>query len=362
MQPSFSICFNKPGNNQLPCDINNQQALTIFRQDNPHVIANFIPNGTPFIIRNDTAGAALATSSNTTWRQQHPDLAARFKELLSLPYEQRINIANMLNQYGSDMLTALAEFHEAEIKPMNMGSQFDPREPRNQNGYAGALVGIADNRLSNFAALANKYQQSLENIRRGSLNKLPKFEMLKLEQLAKNLNVQLNTKFKAEVAKYFSKAGARGNAWTSAQRGIGLAKGARNYQPIQLTSSRGFSYIKNLASKARSTGYIGLVVDAGFRASDVHDQYKAGEYWQKSAAIETTAFASSAIVGLKFGGSAIAITGFALGVTLAATPIGWVIIIGAGLAAGYAGAVVGNALGKTIATELYDVSDRFLSL
>lgn len=82
MQPSFSICFNKPGNNQLPCDIKNQQALTTFRQDNPHIMANFIPNGMPFIIRNDTAGAAVATSSNTTWRQQHPGLAPRFSSTI----------------------------------------------------------------------------------------------------------------------------------------------------------------------------------------------------------------------------------------------------------------------------------------
>lgn len=37
MQPSFSICFNKPGNHQLPCDINNQEAIKVIRHDNPHV-------------------------------------------------------------------------------------------------------------------------------------------------------------------------------------------------------------------------------------------------------------------------------------------------------------------------------------
>ncbi|WP_028864785.1 hypothetical protein [Psychromonas aquimarina] len=176
MQSSISICFNKPGNNQLPCDINNQQALKAFRQDNPHVMANFIPNGMPFVVRDNAAATTVET--NTTWQQQYPDLAAQFREIFSLPYEQRINIANMLHQYGSNMLTALAEFHDTEIKPMNMKGKFDPREPSNQNGYAGALAGAAENRLSDFIKLADKYQRVLEKIRQGSLAKLPKLRYL----------------------------------------------------------------------------------------------------------------------------------------------------------------------------------------
>ncbi|WP_028864787.1 hypothetical protein [Psychromonas aquimarina] len=52
----------------------------------------------------------------------------------------------------------------------------------------------------------------------------------------------------------------------------------------------------------------------------------------------------------------------ALGVALAATPVGWVLIIGAGLAAGYAGAVAGDFIGRETATLGHDASNYLLSL
>lgn len=51
-----------------------------------------------------------------------------------------------------------------------------------------------------------------------------------------------------------------------------------------------------------------------------------------------------------------------LGVALAATPLGWVIIIGVGLTAGYGGAVIGDAIGRGAATLGHDTSNYLLSL
>jgi hypothetical protein len=357
MSPTYSICFNKPSNHQLPCDINNKQAVEIFRRDNPHIMANFIPNGMPFIVCDDNG---VAEKLDISWRKLQPDLASQLRSLLLMETEQRVNIAKILNQYGSNMLTALAEFHETELLPMIRTNfpKVDPRKPSNLNGYASALVGATEYRLTAFTRITRKYQLALENVRQGTLSKLPKAEMIKLEQLAKNLHKELNIKFSAEINKYFSKAGSRGSVWTRAERGINLAKSSRNFQPISLSSTKELRMIKNLTRRASRTGVVGLVVDAGFRANSVYDEFQSGENWQKSAAIETTSFASAGLGAVYIGGAGASIAGAVLGVTLAATPVGWVIIIGAGLAAGFAGAMIGDKIGRKASTYLYNNSQQ----
>jgi len=51
-----------------------------------------------------------------------------------------------------------------------------------------------------------------------------------------------------------------------------------------------------------------------------------------------------------------------VGLTLVATPLGRVILIGAGLTAGYIGAVGGDFIGRELATGAYNASSKRLSL
>ena len=360
MQSPFSICFNKQGNYQLPCDITNHQAVGVFRQDNQHIIANFIPNGMPFIVRDKT----IIKDSDVSWKKLYPDLAVQLRSILSLETEQRINIARMLDEYGSDMLTAIAEFNETELMPMVITTlpKIDPRVPSNLNGYASALAGATEDRLTGFTNIASKYQISLENVRQGALSKLPKLEMMKLEQIAKNLHRELNSKFSSEINKYFNKANSKGNVWNNSERGINIAKSSRNFQPIRLSSHKEFLMIKNFARKATRAGVAGLIIDAGFRADTVYNKFQNGGNWQKSAVIETTAFATAGIGAIYVGMAGSSIAGAAIGIALAATPLGWAIIIGAGLAAGFGGAMVGDFMGRKVSEGLYSRSNSLLSL
>jgi hypothetical protein len=240
-----------------------------------------------------------------------------------------------------------------------LSTKADPRIPANLNTYAGALVGVAQTRAESFIGLSKKYQAALENVRRAYKAKMPRHEILKLEQNAATLHKELNYKFKNLLTRYAPKAGSKGNVWTNAQRGINQAKSARNYKPIQLNNSQTYKQVGRLVSKAKWTGYGALVVDAGFRAEDVYDQYKAGGNWQKSAAVETAALGMSGFVGGLLGTAMASGVELALGVALVATPVGWALIIGAGLAAGYAGAVAGDYLGRTAAEEAYSSSTSF---
>ena len=354
MQNTIEIYFNKQGNTQFPPEVSSNEEIQLFRKDNKHIIANFIPYGVPFVLRD----YSKIDNKENKWQQLHPELAAKFRELLLLPYEQRINIATMLSQHSSNMLIAASEFYETELAPLKIAEKFDPQQPSNLNGYGAALAGIAENRLTAFGKIVTEYQKTLESIRIASINKAPKSEIIKLEQRATNLNKTLNTKFTTEITKYFNKAGKRGSAWNNATRGINQARTGRLRSQIDLSSHYNFKLLKGYTKIAKGTGIIGLGVDAGFRAANVYDKYQTGGNWQKSAAIETAAFGTASAGGIILGSYAVS---WALGLTIAATPIGWVILIGAGLAAGYTGAVAGDTVGRGLATGGYNASNYLLS-
>ena len=351
MPNTIAVYFNKPGNTQLPPEIKNKEEIQLFRMDNRHLTANFIPNGVPFILRD----YSNAKNKEKKWQDLRPELVAKFRELLLLPYDQRINIATMLHLHGSEMLTATAEFYETELAPLKITEKFNPQQPSNLNGYAAALAGVAENRLTAFGKLVTEYQKTLENIRSAAKNKVSNSEMATLEQRATNLNKTLNTKFETEITKYFNKAGKRGSAWKSATRGIHQAKTGRLRSQIDLSSHYNFKLIKSYTKIAKGAGIIGLGVDAGFRAASVYDKYQTGGNWQKSATIETAAFGGAGATGAYLGGMAVS---WALELTIAATPVGWIIVIGAGLTAGYTGAVVGDAIVRKATTKIYNTSDR----
>ncbi|WP_353537592.1 hypothetical protein [Colwellia sp. KU-HH00111] len=98
-----------------------------------------------------------------------------------------------------------------------------------------------------------------------------------------------------------------------------------------------------------------IVLDAGLRANKVHDDYLAGRNWQKRAAVEATGFGFGTVGGLAVGAAAVK-GGTALGIAMLATPVGWVIIIGAAVTVGVLAAKVGDGLGQGAAGCLYEKS------
>ncbi|MBL0689701.1 MAG: hypothetical protein JJW02_09800 [Pseudoalteromonas sp.] len=157
-------------------------------------------------------------------------------------------------------------------------------------------------------------------------------------------------KFKGKV-----KASARGNIWSNAQRGIDTARSARSSAPLQLTSLANIQHLRKLEQGSNIAGKFVIAIDAGLRADSVYDDYKAGKDWQRSAVREATGFGLGTAAGIG-AGSATVTAG--VGMAIAMGPVGWVILIGAGLGAGFIVGKAGDEVGKFVSGQLYDLSSN----
>ena len=94
-----------------------------------------------------------------------------------------------------------------------------------------------------------------------------------------------------------------------------------------------------------------VALDAGIRVNHVHNTYQQGGNWQREAAIQATGFGFGGAAGLFTGKAVIAgLTTIGLGLT----PVGWVVMIGIGVAAGFGAAYALDSGGKSLATWIWD--------
>ncbi|AZG73402.1 hypothetical protein [Shewanella livingstonensis] len=227
---------------------------------------------------------------------------------------------------------------------------------RNESiGAIGAASTALDTRLSNFAKAANKLQVALEKVRIGAQAKYPKAQMMMLEQNARELGKDFNQKFQAEINKYIGRVKSkRGTVYSNADRGINKAKSGRSIKPIQFTSTVDFQNLRAFEMGANLLGKGLIVLDAGIRAGNVHVDYLAGANWQKRAAVETAGFGMGTAAGL-WAGQVVVSSASGLGLALLATPVGWVIIIGAAVTVGFVAAKGGDAIGKWSANKAFNL-------
>ncbi len=334
MPNNIQLCYSS--NNTYPVDRNNPQVLADFKRDNPNISSYFISKGTPFILRS-------GGSNGSDWRQARPDLICPLNHMQSLPPQARRNIVSMDTMFGGENLQALANLFQTE-----------------SIGAIGAAATALDSRLSNFAKAAKKLQAALEDVRKGAQAKYPKAQMMKLEQQARALAKDFNSKFQAEINKYIGRVKSKkGAVYSDTDRGINKAKSGKGIKPIQFTSTADFQNLRAFEKGANILGKSFIVLDAGIRAGNVHTDYLAGRNWQKRAAVETVGFGLGTAAGLWVGGQAITA---GLGIAMLATPVGWVIIIGAAIAVGIVAAKSGDIAGKWAANKAFDIGDWLNSL
>lgn len=194
-------------------------------------------------------------------------------------------------------------------------------------------------------------KEALEKVREGAKAKLPKHQMMVLEKNVRTLSKDFNNKFQAEINKYVIRVkNKKGTVYTNAQRGIDIAKSGRTVKPIQFTSTTAFQNLRSFEAGANFLGKSLIMLDAGVRAGDVHADYLSGKDWQKRAAVETASFGTSTIFGIA-AGQATVTAASGLGIALLATPVGWVIIVGAAI-----------TVGIIAANQAYDVGNWLNSL
>ena len=315
----------------------------LFLKDNPH-IKTVIHKGTPFVLRDNYEDPAWKIALDAT-----PNIMNRLQTIT--PRDQ-CTIADINASFGSDVLVAMAGFHQDKIMPLLV--LLNDYAKNESLGLAGAAATAMQSRLDSFGKAVMKHHIALNKLHEGFKAKLPRIEIVRLENTVKSTVKALNHSFKAELAKYFPhSAGRRGTIMTNAERAIGMAKGVKTYQPLNITNATQFGKVLTFAKAANYVGKGALVLDAGFRVQGVSGDKAAGRDWQRRAVMETTGFGLGAAAGTFVGGGIIASS---LGVALMATPVGWVLVIGAGITAGYFAAKGADWGGKKAAGYAYDTS------
>lgn len=299
--------------------INNRNLDDNFKHDNPHLSSNVIHAGVPYIFRGNSA--------------QEPTLQMQrdIRSLLSLPMEQRRNLASLNVQMGSDVMVAFAELFENELLPASKHlNQWAGEEKAN---LAGAGISLLWERKSQFQKLLSNYERALEDVRIGEKKKLPKLEMVKLENYARNLYEQLDTVFHQELTRLTQKVKSRrGTALTNVERGIHQAKSARTAAPIQISNSMELNRLRNLSTGLKYGGKLLIANDLYGRSKKVVKDYINGNDWERTALVQSSGFAAGYYAGDI---AAATVTRAAITIGLSSTPIGWVIAICIGAAVTY---------------------------
>ncbi len=349
MPQEYDLCFSTQSRASLPINADDINQVKAFRNNNPHILGNFLPAGTPFVLPAD------ATQSI---QQARPDLACALSEVYNWPSHSQRKVAQMNAIFGDDQLQAIAAVYQKEIQPyVTTARKMTEGNVDSLTGLGAGATAIAakEGRLSSFGKAIFKYQTALIDIHHASKNKANKTTLIKLGQIAKAAHLDLNEKFAREV-KHFSgvvKANKRGNIWSSAQRGSDIARSSRDISRLKLTSLSGIRSIRGLEMASDIAGKGLIALDAGIRADSVYNDYKAGNDWQRSAVVETTGFGFGTAAGLAVGAKTVAL---GAGIALALGPVGWVILIGVGIGAGYGAGKIGDFIGKEGAGFMYDLS------
>lgn len=245
-----------------------------------------------------------------------------------------------------DLTSVLAGFYDKHLAGLTL---------QDGAGLAGAGATVAEARLSGLQKALLEYQKAL-------------LELRKLKGIGHATNVEratrilavrmkfkvLQMRYRAEMNNLVNHADIgknRGGPLTSAERGVTLATRGRKHRRLYVANTTQATKLAQLATATRYTGSGLIYLDAGLRVQKVHGVYKSGGDWQRQAVLETTGFGTGGFAGLVAGKAVIS------GMTvlgLAATPVGWVVMIGVAAAAGFGAGYIGDRLGKSGADFIYD--------
>lgn len=144
----------------------------------------------------------------------------------------------------------------------------------------------------------------------------------------------------------------RGSALTSADRGLTLAR-RRHGRGLWVADLAEAIRLEKLAKGIRYVGNKMVAIDAGSRIYGVTQTYRNGGDWMREASVEMTGFGAGGAAGMVVGKATV--SGAALGAAalgLAITPVGWCIIIGVGVAAGFGAGYALDHAGKSLASGI----------
>lgn len=292
---------------------------------------------------NGLAPGALLLPSMAYSLSSEPHARAVTERLSALSAREREKLSRCIDECG-DLTVALADFHDRHLKDFDLTQQ------------TGALLGAGaaayGSYHSEFSRGLRRYQNALialnEFEREGSGTGA---QRAGLQARVAQSHAILNENFRAELRRMIPAADLgknRGGALTSAQRGITLASRPRA-RGIYVSDQPRAVRMASFAQHLHHVGNGVIVLDAGIRVTKVRQAHRDGEDWMRQASIEATGFGGAGIASLTLGKATVSSL-VALG--LAATPAGWVIVIGLGIGVGVAVGSAGDWFGRNLAKEI----------
>lgn len=224
---------------------------------------------------------------------------------------------------GGDNVVALADI-TAKLHEYNIG-------------LIGASTNVYVRRIGAFAKSVQTYQNAVMEFRQAIETKSPLRAALKQKahiayqamqrQFGNELNV-VNARVRSR----------RGTPLSNPKRATDIATSSRTVAKLDVMSQVQANNLVKLTKHARTLGNGLVLIDIGTRIGNVHNSYQSGGNWERELFIESSSFAAGALTGTAVvnAGSA------ALGIFIAATPVGWVGLIIGGVA------IAGTAAGASI--------------
>ncbi|UZJ46019.1 hypothetical protein OOT55_08210 [Marinimicrobium sp. C6131] len=265
-------------------------------------------------------------------------------QLHQIPSSHREQLSCAIDEFGDDT-HIIAEFYDRHLANLDLEAT---------STLVGAGATASGQRLTRFQRLLIDYQAALIKLNEykyaGRAGMASKVE---LEAMARRKYATMARQYRAElnsIARPEFRNSNRGHILNNADRGITLARHHRRSK-LSIDNVAQVQRLDRLARGVRFAGNGVLVLDAGVRLHSVHDSYQRNENWQRELALETTGFGFGGATGLWAGkGTVAALTALGLG----STPVGWVVMIGVGITAGFFAAKEGDSWGRQIAAWLFD--------
>ncbi|WP_024460764.1 hypothetical protein [Marinimicrobium sp. LS-A18] len=265
-------------------------------------------------------------------------------QLHQIPSSHREQLSCAIDEFGDDT-HIIAEFYDRHLANLDLEAT---------STLVGAGATASGQRLTRFQRLLIDYQAALIKLndhkyagRAGMAGKV------ELEAMARRKYATMARQYRAElnsIARPEFRNSNRGHILNNADRGITLARHHRRSK-LSIDNVAQVQRLDRLARGVRFAGNGVLVLDAGMRLHGVHESYQRNENWQRELALEATAFGAGGAAGLYVGKATI---GALTMVGLGATPLGWVVMIGAGVAAGYYAGSQGTGFGRWFASIIFD--------
>jgi len=276
---------------------------------------------------------------------QHPQGQAVATRLNGLVPDHRQRLSDCIEQFGEDTM-ALATFYDKFLARLDLGS-----------GLIGASASAYHARATDFHSVLRQYQEALLELHAVERQGRGGAQRSVLQRTVVDRFDTLNRIYRVEMDRIVPKADLgknRGSALTSADRGLTLAR-RRHGRGLRVADLTEAIRLEKFAKGIRHVGHGMVAIDAGSRIHGVTQTYRNGGDWMREASVEMTGFGAGGAAGMVAGKATV--SGAALGAAalgLAVTPVGWCVIIGVGIAAGFGAGYFADSKGKSLANALWN--------